>query len=120
MWIILGVQPVRKLPVARVAEVLRKWRRFMRGVLLGLVAGDGGVDGSGVVIDAAGEGLGVVEALDTQPHGDGKGAGAVVAEDDDGLVGIELGVSAGCDLAHGDEGGSGDGGGLGLPGLTNV
>ncbi len=70
--------------------------------LIGLsVAGDGGVDGAGPGVDASGEGLGVVEALLAEPHGYGEGALAVVAEDDDGLVGVELGVGAGGDVAHG-------------------
>ena len=34
------------------------------------VAGDGRVDGAGPRVDASGEGLGVVEALIAQPHGD--------------------------------------------------
>lgn len=68
-----------------------------------LVAGDGGVDGAGPVFDASGEGLGVFEALLAEPHGDGKGAGSVVAEDDDGLVGVELLVGAAGDFAHGHE-----------------
>ncbi len=120
VWIIFGVQPVRKVPVARVAEVLRKWRRFMGAGGEWLVAGDGGIDGAGVVVDAAGERLGVLEALVAEPHGDGEGARAVVAEDDDGLVGVELGVGAGGDLAHGDENGAGDGGGFRFPGFANV
>ena len=34
-----------------------------------------------------------------------------MAEDDEGLVGVEFGVGAGGDLAHGDERGAGDVGG---------
>jgi hypothetical protein len=44
----------------------------------------------------------------------------VVAHDDDGGVGIELGVSARGDFAHGHEDGVCDAGGLVLPGLANV
>ena len=62
-----------------------------------LVAGDGGVDGAGPGVDAAGEGLGVVEALIAEPHGYVEGTGSVVAEDDDGGVGVEFGVGAGGD-----------------------
>ena len=84
-----------------------------------LVAGDGGVDGAGPGVDASGEGLGVVEALFAEPHGYGEGALAVVAEDDDGLVGVELGVGAGGNVAHrhGDaaEGGFGE-----FPGFADV
>ena len=45
---------------------------------------------------------------------------AVMAEDDDVVVGIEFGVGAGGDIAHGHEEGAGEAGGLGLPGLANV
>ncbi len=62
----------------------------------------------------------MIEALLPEPHGDVEGASAVVAEDDDGLVGVELLVGAGGDVAHGHEGGAGDGGGLSLPGLADV
>ena len=62
----------------------------------------------------------MVEALVAEPHGDAEGAGAVVAEDDDGLVGVKLGVGAGGDLAHGHEKGVGQAGGLELPGLADV
>ena len=57
---------------------------------LSLIAGDRGVDGAGPVVDAAGQGLDVVEALVAEPHGDGEGTDAVVAHDDDRLVGVEL------------------------------
>jgi hypothetical protein len=43
----------------------------------------------------------VVKALLAEPHGYGEGALAVVAEDDDGAVGVELGVGAGGDVTHG-------------------
>lgn len=64
------------------------------------VAGDGGVDGAGPGVDTAGEGLGVVEALVAEPHGDGERALSVVAEDDDGPIRIEFGVGARGNLAH--------------------
>jgi hypothetical protein len=44
----------------------------------------------------------------------------VVAEDDDGGVGVELLVGAGGYFAHGHEQGIGQAGGLVLPGLANV
>ena len=84
------------------------------------VAGDGGVDGAGPVVDASGEGLGVFEALLAEPHGDGEGTGSVVAENDDGGVGVELGVGAGGDLAHRHEERVGEAGGLELPGFADV
>ncbi len=62
----------------------------------------------------------MVEALVAEPHGDGKGTGAVVAKDDVGRVGIELGVGAGRDLVHGDVEGIWEGGGGDLPGLAHV
>ena len=85
-----------------------------------LVAGDGGVEGARDGVDAAGEGLGVVEALLAQPHGDVEGASAVVAHDDDGLVGVEFVVGTGGDLAHGHEEGVGKVGGVELPFLADV
>ncbi len=60
------------------------------------------------------------KALITQPHGDAKGSGSVVAHDDDWRVGVEFGVGAGGDLAHWHEEGVGEAGGLVLPGLTDV
>jgi hypothetical protein len=44
----------------------------------------------------------------------------VVAEDDDGLVGVELLVGAGGYFAHGHEEGAGEIGGLVLPWLADV
>jgi hypothetical protein len=85
-----------------------------------LVAGEGGVDGAGPGVDAAGEGLNLLEALVAEPHSDAEGAGSVVAEDDDGGVGVELGVGAGRDFAHGHEQRVGEAGGLELPGLADV
>lgn len=87
---------------------------------LDLVTGDGGIDDGRPGVDASGEGLDVLETLLAQPHGDVEGAGAVVADDDDGLVGIEFVVDARGDLAHGDEDGVGDTGGLVFPGFAYV
>lgn len=55
-----------------------------------LVARQGWVDGSRPMIDTSGERLGVLKALIAQPEGDVERAGAVVAVDDDWLVGVEL------------------------------
>ena len=44
----------------------------------------------------------------------------MVAENYDGGVGIEFGVGAGGDIAHGDEDRVGDAGGLELPGFADV
>ena len=85
-----------------------------------LVAWDGGIDGAGPGVDAAGEGLGALEALVAEPHGHGERALAVVTEDNDGGVGVELGVGAGGDVAHGHQDGVRQGGGVELPGLANV
>jgi len=68
-----------------------------------LVAGDFGVDGAGPGVDAASERLGVAKALFAKPEGNVEGAGSVVAHDDDWGVGVELGVGAGGDVAHGHE-----------------
>jgi hypothetical protein len=84
------------------------------------VAGDGGVDGAGPRVDAAAEGLDLLEALVAEPHSDAEGAGSVMAEDNDGGVGVELGVGAGGDFAHGHEKRVGDAGGLEFPGLADV
>ena len=62
----------------------------------------------GPVINAAGERLRVVEALVAQPHGDGERASAMMAQDDDGLVGVKLGMGARGNVAHGDAGGVGE------------
>lgn len=85
-----------------------------------LVAGDGWVDHSGPVVDAAGERLNVFEALLTQPHRDIERTGAVVADDDDGGVGVELLVGATGDVAHRHEGGAGKGRGGGFPRFADV
>ena len=84
------------------------------------VAGDGGVDEGGPGVDAAGDGLGLLEALLAEPRGDGEGAGAVVAEDEDGGVFVELLMGAAGDLVHGHEGAAFDVRGLVLPGLADV
>jgi hypothetical protein len=64
--------------------------------------------------------LGLVEALLAEPGGYGEGAGAVVAEDEEVGVFVELLVGAGGDLVHGKEGGAGDVGGVVLPRLADV
>lgn len=89
---------------------LRKW----------LVERDGLIDAAGPGVYAAGERLGVLEALVAEPHGDGKRTLSVMTEDDDGLVGIEFGVGAGGDVPHGHQERSGKAGGLGLPGLSDI
>lgn len=78
------------------------------------------VDGAGPGVDAAGERLGMVEALGAEPHGDGEGALAVVAEDDDVAIGVEFGVGSGGDVSHGHQDGSRETGGLGFPRLAHV
>jgi hypothetical protein len=85
-----------------------------------LVAGHGGVDAAGPAVDASGEGLDVFEALIAEPHGDAEGAGSVMAEDDDGGVGVELLMGAGGYFAHGHEEAVGEVGGLEFPGLADV
>jgi len=62
----------------------------------------------------------VSEALFPQPEGNVEGTGSVVAEDYDGRVGIELGMGAGGDFAHGHKERVGNAGGLELPGLADV
>ena len=62
----------------------------------------------------------MLEALVAEPHGDRQGARAVVAENDDGNVGVEFSVGAGGDFAHGDEERVGEAGGLVLPGFADV
>ena len=104
-------------PVIRIS--LSKGEIYNKGSRL-LVARDGGVDGAGPGVDASGEGLGVVEALVAEPHGYAERTGSVVAEDDDGGVGIEFLVGAGGDFAHGHEKGIGEAGGLVLPGFADV
>jgi hypothetical protein len=102
--------------------------RFLRGkadvsscgFITVLVAGDGGVDGAGPGVDAAGEGLGVVEALVAEPHGDGERTLSVMAEDDDGGVGVELLMGAGGYFAHGHEERVGQVSRLELPGFADV
>jgi hypothetical protein len=64
--------------------------------------------------------LGLVEALLAEPRGDGEGAGAVMAEHEDGRVFVELLVGAGGDVVHGEESAAFDVGGGVLPGLTDV
>lgn len=62
----------------------------------------------------------MVEALVAEPKGDGERALAVMAEDNDGGVGIELGMGAGGDVAHGHEEGGGEVRELELPGFADV
>jgi hypothetical protein len=64
--------------------------------------------------------LGLVEALLAEPCGDRERASAVVAEDEDGGVFVELLVGAAGDLIHGDEGAAFDVRGGVLPGLADV
>jgi hypothetical protein len=85
-----------------------------------LVAGDSGVDGSGPGIDAAGKGLGLVKALVAEPHSDGERARSVMAEDDDGSIGVEFLMGAEGYFAHGHEERVGQTGGLELPGFADV
>ena len=65
-------------------------------------------------------GLGFLEALLAEPHGDVQRAGSVVADDDDRFVGIQFGVGAGGDVAHGHQQGVLDAGRVELPLLANV
>jgi hypothetical protein len=85
-----------------------------------LVAGDGGVDLGGPGVDAAGDGLGLVEALLAEPRGYGERAGAVVAEDEDRGFFVELLVGAAGDLVHGEEGAAFDVRGVEFPLLADV
>jgi hypothetical protein len=85
-----------------------------------LVEGDGGIDGAGPGVDAAGDGLGLVEALLAEPRSNGEGARAVVAKDQDVGLLIELLMGAAGDLVHGEEGAAFDVGRGVLPGLADV
>ena len=85
-----------------------------------LVPRNGGVDDAGPEVDAAGDGLCFLEALLTEPVGDGERAGAVVAHDGDGLVFVELVEGARADLIHGHEDAVGEVRGGVLPGLADV
>lgn len=78
------------------------------------------VDGTRPLIDAAGERLCLLEALLAEPHGDVQGTGSVMADNDDGPIGVELRVSARGDVAHGHKGGARNGGGLCLPRLAHI
>jgi hypothetical protein len=60
------------------------------------------------------------EALIAEPSGDGEGARAVVAEDEEVLVFVELFEGAGGDLVHRDEGRRFNVRGGVLPGLADV
>jgi hypothetical protein len=87
---------------------------------MALVAGNGRVNSAGPGVDASGQGLGVGKSLVAQPEGDIKGARSVVAKDYDRSIGIEFGVGAGGNLAHGHEERVGDVCGLVLPGFADV
>jgi hypothetical protein len=89
-------------------------------VFRNLVAGNGWVDGAGPGVDAASEGLGVIEALIAEPHGYAEGAGSVVAEDYDGGVGVEFLMGARCYFSHGHKQSAGKAGGLVLPRLADI
>jgi hypothetical protein len=84
------------------------------------VAWDFGVDESGPGVDAAGYGLGFAEALILKPGGYGEGAAAVMAEDEDGCILVELLEGALGDFGHGHERGAFDVGGVELPGFADV
>jgi len=62
----------------------------------------------------------MVKTLISKPHCDGEGTGAVVADDDDFLVGVELLVGPGGYVAHGHKDGAGQAGESGFPWLANV
>lgn len=79
-----------------------------------------GVDGAGPGVDAARDGLCFVKALLAEPVGDGERAGAVVAENENGSVFVELLMGAAGDLVHGDECGGFDVRGGVFPWLTDV
>ena len=85
-----------------------------------LIAGDGRVDDRGPEVDAAADGLSLGETLVAKPIGDGEGAGAVVAEDGDGLIFVELVEGARADLIHGHENAVRDARGGVFPGLSDV
>ncbi len=72
------------------------------------------------MVDAADEGLDVIEAEIAQEHSHGERTGSMMAENDDVLVGVEFGVGAGRDLIHRNEGGVGEGCGLDLPWFAYV
>ncbi len=96
-------------------------RRLFWGSCRGLsVAGEEGVGALGPGVDAAGDGLGAFEALLAEPVGDAEGAGAVVAEDEEAVVGVEFLVGAGGNLAHGDEGAALDVDGFPFPEFADV
>jgi hypothetical protein len=86
----------------------------------GSVAGNVGIDGAGPAFDATGERLDVLKPLVSKPHGDREGTGAVMTEDDDRLVWIELLMRARGYFTHGHEQRVGEGGGVEFPRLTDV
>ena len=72
------------------------------------------------MIDAAGYGLSFGEALLTKPVSDGKGAAAVVAQNGDGGIFVELCEGFARDLVHGHEFRAFDVGGCKLPRFAYV
>lgn len=86
------------------------------------ITGDGGVDDEGPGVDAAGHGVDVCKALLAKEVGDAEGAGAVVAEDDEGLVfeGCKFFFEAGLEFVHGDEEGAIDVGFFEFVGAADV
>ena len=62
----------------------------------------------------------MAKTLIPEPHGYGEGTDAVVAQDDDRLVGVQLLVRAEWYVCHGHQDGAGKAGEVGLPGLANV
>ena len=96
-----------------------RWQAAAQTLRFALVSGNAGVDGAGPLIDAAGEGLDVLEALLAEPHGDIERACAMVAENDGGLGGVEF-LEARWDIAHGNVSRAGDGGDLELPSFADV
>src|ERR1700761_1671847 len=101
-------------------QLLRYYFRAISGCEVWSVAGDGGVDDARPEVDAASDGLGLLEALLAEPVGDGERAGAVVAHDGDGLFFVELVEGARADLIHGHEDAVGEVRGGVLPGLADV
>jgi hypothetical protein len=72
------------------------------------------------MIDAAGKGLNMFKSLIPQPHGHRERTSSMVAEHDDGLIGIEFLVSPRGDIAHGHEDGFRKVRGTKLPWFPNV
>ena len=79
-----------------------------------------GIDVARPFVDAARQGLSMIEALVAKPHGDRQRSRTVVTKDYDMRVGIEFRVGARGDFAHGHEQGIGQAGGLKFPRLADV